>query len=95
MIKKGKQVGLFIDMYLKPQARILPNEDIHMIFSFNERTIMNMVPTKLEGQVLGGQENQAWNTRPESFLPCLESKLASVVEDPNKVSEILDEIGER
>lgn len=52
VIKGGEQVGLLLDMYLKPKARNLPYEDIQMIFLLNERTLMNTVPHKVELHLL-------------------------------------------
>lgn len=83
VIKSGEQVGLLLDIYLKPQARNLPYEDIQMIFLLNERTLMNMVPNKVELQILKDPINKAWMMRPEARLPNLQSQLSSSTHDPN------------
>ena len=82
-------------MYLKPQARNLPYEDIQMIFLLNERTLMNMVPNKVELHILKDPKNKAWMMRPEARLPNLESQLSSYTHDPNKLAEILNDVKEK
>ena len=81
-------------MYLKDEARILPYTDHQMIFRLNERTLMNMVPHKVEIHILKDPENKAWMMRPEARLPNLESQLQQATRHPNQLAEILNGVKE-
>lgn len=73
VFKNNEQVGLMIDMHLrkdKPHLEKLSIQEIQMIFRRNEKTIMNLVPNKLELQLMGDPDNRAYMLRPEARFNC-------------------------
>lgn len=60
-----------------------------MIFRRNEKTLMNLVPNKLELQVMGDPENRAYMLRPEARFNG-SSQLSNCLDDPDHVANILD-----
>lgn len=62
-----------------------------MIFQHTERTLISMVPNKLELELMGDPENQAWLLRPEARFNGA-SQLHRCLSDPDKVANILDNV---
>lgn len=92
VFKDSEQVGVIISMHLrldKPHIEDLTFQEVQMIFQQTERTLMGMVPNKLELELMGDPENQAWLLRPEARFNGA-SQLHKCLDDPDKVADILD-----
>lgn len=89
IFKLGRQMCLLLDIYLKEEAMNLSHQEIQLIFASNERTLLSMVPNKVEHGIMTDPENKVWLLRPEARYNG-QNQLALNTHIPNKVSEILD-----
>lgn len=73
----------------QPHIENLTNQEIQMIFQLTERTLLSMVPNKLELELMGDPDNKAWLLRPEARFNGA-SQLHMCLNDPERVADILD-----
>lgn len=68
-------------MYLSEEASKLTHEEKRLVLLNNERTLMNMVPDRLENTLRADPPNKVWLLRPEAQLDG-QSKLVQQLGNP-------------
>ena len=93
VINQGKQIGLMLDIKLKRSCKSLSFEDLKTILTHTEKAFVNLVPNKLELNMLPDPQNTMWLLRPEARFNG-QSQLQNCIHNPKKVDEILENIKE-